>query len=150
MFEINIYGTPPTADAIRQLRGSNSFDESVAFKVFMYTPIPGVDLLAGLATYAVEQMVSGKDFQYCEGAAKMDWSESMITQAYVEKVRTQGRELVHVEVDALQRHLSIERPARAAASAVADVFIAKGKEAVSGSAQAAGEALVTSLKGLFK
>lgn len=53
MFEINIYGEPPSAEKIRQLKGS--FDDSAAFTVFVMVPIPGVDILAGLATYAIEK-----------------------------------------------------------------------------------------------
>jgi hypothetical protein len=149
MFEINIYGTPLTADAIRALRGSDSFEDSTAFKVLMYTPIPGIDLLASLATYAVEQTVRSKDFDYCSGSADMDWSASKITQSYVDKVRALGRDLVQVEVDALKRHLSIEQTAKAAASAVADVVMERGKDAFHGAASAAGQAFASGLKGLF-
>jgi hypothetical protein len=149
MFEVNIYGEPPTAAGIREMRGSDSFDDSVAFKVLMYTPIPVVDALAALATAAVEQMVKGNDFDYCYGGTKMDWSASKITQSYVEKVRAQDRELIHLEVTALKRHLAVELPARAAASAVADAVIEKGKEAFSGVASAAGEAFASGIKGFF-
>ncbi|ABO59744.1 hypothetical protein LA345_40615 (plasmid) [Burkholderia vietnamiensis] len=148
MFEINIYGEPPSAEKIRQLKGS--FDDSAAFTVFMMVPIPGVDILAGLATYAIEETVRGTDFWDADGAIDSDWSMSIITQRYVEKVRAQHRQLVRVEVDALKRHLAIELPAReaasAAASAVADVLIAKGKEAIGG---AASDAMLKGLKGFF-
>ena len=157
MFQINIYGEPPSIEAIRQMRGSGNFEDSAAFKVLMFTPIPGVDILAALATYAYEQTVSGKDFKACDGAAKMDWSASTITESYVGKVRAQGRELINLEVDALKRHLALELPARAAASAaasaVADVAMKKGKEALSeaatAAASAAADAVVSGIKGLF-
>jgi hypothetical protein len=136
MFDINIYGNPPSIAEVRAMRGSDSIEDSTAFKVFMYTPIPGVDVLAGLTTYAVEHLVFKKDFKACDGAARQDWSSSFITQTYVEKVRAMNRELMHVEVDALNRHLALEHAARAAASAavsevanaVTDAVAAKGKD----------------------
>ena len=53
---INIYGEPLTFEQIKQMRREidGDFEYSIGFKVFMFTPIPGIDVLAGLATYAVE------------------------------------------------------------------------------------------------
>lgn len=157
MFDINIYGEPPSLAEVRALRGSDSIEDSTAFKVFMYTPIPGIDVLAGLTTYAVEQLVFKKDFEAENGAAKWDWSTSRITQSYVEKVRAQPRELMRVEVEALTNHLALENAAREAASAaisevvsaVSDAVVEKGKEALDKAASEAGAALSTHFKKLF-
>lgn len=157
MFDINIYGDPPSLANVRAMRGSDSFEESTAFKVFMYTPIPGIDVLAGLTTYAVEQLVFKKDFETQAGAAKWDWSASRTTQSYVEKVRAQPRELMRVEVTALTNHLSLENAARVAVSAavseavsaLSDAVVEKGKEALDKAASEAGEALSTHFKKLF-
>lgn len=149
MFEVNIYSAPPTADQLRKQRGNGAFEDSAAFKVLMFTPIPGVDLLAAMATYAVEATVCGKDFEPVKGAVKMDWSESTFTRTYVEKVGAQGRELVGVEVDALNRHLTFERSARAVASALADVAMERGTVALNGAATAVGEAFASGIKNLF-
>ena len=149
MFEINIYGTPPSKEDIRELKESNSFENSVAFKVLMFTPIPGIDLLAGLATHAVEEHYFGKDFGESYGAVKQDWSESTITHSYVEKVRKQSRELLKIEVQSLNKQLSVERQAKAAASLLIDIISEKSKDAVFEIASSASGGAAAGLKSFF-
>jgi hypothetical protein len=131
MIQINIYGTPPTPDEVRKMRKGQPFEDTMAFKVMMFTPVPGVDMIAGLATAAIEEAIYGKDLQDSGGVIGKDWSESPITQVYVDKVRAQDRELMAVEVDALVRHLSFERAAKATASVFVDSVLDKGKESLS-------------------
>lgn len=130
MIQINIYGTPPTPDEVRIMRKGQPFEDTMAFKVMMFTPVPGVDMIAGLATAAIEEAIYGKDLQDSRGAIGKDWSESPITQVYVDKVRALDRELMAVEVDALVRHLSFERAAKSTASALVDSVLDKGKESL--------------------
>lgn len=149
MFEINIYGTPPSADDIRELKKSNSFENSVAFKVLMFTPIPGLDVLAAIATHVIEESYFGKDFGDSHGAAKKDWSESPVTQSYVEKVRSQNRELLKIEVQALKKHLTFEQQAKAGSAMLIDVATEKSKEAAFEIASSAGEGFSSGFKGFF-
>jgi hypothetical protein len=150
MFEVNIYGAPPSIEKIRHMQAEfDEAEEHLMFKVLMFTPIPVVDALAAIATRAIREEVRGKDFRDCAGAATQDWSASKITQSYVEKVRAMGRELINLEVSALKRHMSVEQTARAVASSVADVAMTSGKEALHVAASAAGEALANGIKGMF-
>lgn len=108
---INVYEEPPAPEVIEAARkaAKKSDDrEETALKVFMYCPIPVVDVVAAAATYGVlsatrdDPMAPLVDVPDAMG---LDWLASDATAAYVEKVRRQGRHLVQIEVAALKDHL---------------------------------------------
>lgn len=150
MFEINIYGTPPSSEVLKEMRDAVKMEDTAAYKVSVWTPIPAVDLLAGPTTHVVEEVFFGKDFRPKPGAMSRDWSESAITQAYVDQVSAQPRELVGIEVEALDRHLAFERKGKAAASVVLETASGKGKDAIHGAGKAAGRGFSGGLISFFE
>lgn len=123
----NIYIDPPTPVQISSMReivnAGNKIEDSVAFKVFVYCPIPVVDVVAGLIASAVEHAVKDDpvaQFKPDHQGLKTDWSATSATQRYTEKVMALGRQLVAGEVEALQYHLKLESGGRYALGVVGD------------------------------
>jgi len=107
---INILLEPMTAQDIaaarREVADGKRLEDSIAFKVFLFCPVPMLDVAAGLATHAVESALSGDpgaDLRDVPGAANKDWSISVHAEEYVRKVRGQGRELIRAEVATLEK-----------------------------------------------
>lgn len=97
---MNIFGDPLTVEQITALRlaagGQQKFEDTAAFKVLMFCPIPLVDVLAAAATYAVESSVTpdySTPLRYKPGSAGMVWPAGSIAETYAHKVRAQGRDL---------------------------------------------------------
>ena len=106
--EIAIFGEPPSVAEIAACRQSVNSGMSIGMQVFWYTPIPGIDVLAGLATHAIDYAINGdrqEPLQDDVRATERDWSAAETTQIYVQKVRSQGRPLIKAEAEALSRHL---------------------------------------------
>ncbi|MEY2161478.1 hypothetical protein [Rhodanobacter sp. FW106-PBR-LB-2-11] len=111
---VNIYATPMTAASIAAARvaagAGGSLEDSVAFKVFLYCPIPLLDMVAGAATLAVQSIFTNDpqaDLRDVPGAVDRDWRGSEATAKYVAAVREQGRHLIALEVASLERHLTL-------------------------------------------
>lgn len=111
---INIYRDPMTsADIVaarKVISDGQKLEDSVAFKVFLYCPVPGVDVIAGLATHAIQSAITNDpldDLRDVRGATDRDWSLSEAATTYVQKVREQGRELTTAEVQALDLHVQV-------------------------------------------
>jgi hypothetical protein len=110
---IDIQGTPPSKEQIAHLRRKHKGDflDSAAGKVAMFTPpIMGLDLVASLATAAVEACLPdpvGDLLQDDVAATKRDWG-SGVTGRYVESVRGMGRYLLAAEATALSTHHMVE------------------------------------------
>lgn len=132
VLQINVYGEPPTAqevDKARQAARQGDRREAWATNVMMYCPVPLVDVVAAVATYAVMCAATDDPMEPLRDdpkAAAMDWSGSDAVTAYVAKVRGQGRHLLQIEVAALKDHLSIvARAAELASGASYIVNLAK-------------------------
>ena len=125
---------PMTAAEIEAKREETSFENSPAFSVLMYTPLPIVDMVAGAVVAAADYAIRGDrghPWRNAWGAAKRDWSGSTVAQRYVEKVRAQGRELVNAEVESLEQCVKMGNVASAAASAAAGAVADAVSQAVS-------------------
>lgn len=123
---INIYATPMTTASIAAARVSagagQSLEDSVAFKVFLYCPIPLLDVVAGAAALAVQSIFTNDpqaDLRDVPGAVDRDWTGSDATAKYVAAVRAQERHLIALEVASLERHLTIVDGAPKAAAYLA-------------------------------
>jgi hypothetical protein len=137
MTALNLFLTPPTAAEIAAKREEARFENSPAFKAGMFTPpIMGLDLLAGLATAAVDHAIRGDRSEPWEDAVgaldRPEWEQSFVTRRYVGKVREMGRELVKGEVRDLLGFLSSQK--------TADQLAAFASEAAADAAQRAGRA----------
>lgn len=115
---INIYGDPLTVAQINQMRREidGDFEDSIGFKVFMFTPIPGIDILAGLAAFAVEYGMKAEPRELLENVTRSmddtDWSVTDATHQYTTKVIKLNRKLINVEAIALKKHIEIELGAK--------------------------------------
>ena len=107
---INIYGDPLTVAQINQMRREidGDFEDSIGFKVFMFTPIPGIDILAGLAAFAVEYGMKAEPRELLENVTRSmddtDWSVTDATHQYTTKVIKLNRKLINVEAIALKTY----------------------------------------------
>jgi hypothetical protein len=75
-------------------------------------------MLAALATAGIDHVINGDrmaPWRDSVGASDEDWSDSPFSQQYVQKVRTQGRELLNAEVQALRMHVQQVRTVRSVA-----------------------------------
>ncbi len=116
---VDIFSEPLLMSEIELLR-DEAFDlyvkslseDKLSTKVVMYCPIPIVDLLAGLAVAAVEESVKRKEddprYQYQDvtGGCAFDWSNSDAAEAFVDKIKKQGREMIVCEFMALREHIT--------------------------------------------
>lgn len=121
----SLFVPPPTSEQIAEMRRrvEGSFEDSVAFKVFLCTPVPGLDVVAGLIAHAVESGAKDgpRDLLRDDPAGfEQDWSVTTATRAYVEKVRASGRPLIRAEVQALRNHVDLEGGVRYAVGEVVD------------------------------
>ena len=125
---INIYRDPMTSEDIQAARKAVSdgqnIEDSIAFKVFQYCPIPIFDVVAGITTHAVSTMFTEDpmdELKNVRGASLRDWSASDSADAYVKKVIAQGRELIAMEVKTLELHLQTTNAAEYAMQVAAEV-----------------------------
>jgi hypothetical protein len=114
---INIYGEPVTKVQIKEMRAEidGKLEDSLGYKVFWFTPIPGLDLLAGLATYAIEYGMKSEPrelLQNAKSSTLVDWSVTNASNDYVKKVRDSGRDLINLEVILLRKHIEMENAAK--------------------------------------
>ena len=125
---INIYGEPISKKDILQMRREldGDIEDSIGFKVFMFTPIPGIDMVAGLATYAVEYGMKAEPRELISDAPNsshtFDWSVTNATSDYFNKVMTSGRSLINLEVVLLKKHIEIECGTRYALAEVGKII----------------------------
>lgn len=137
---INIYGEPVTIEQIEAMREviRGDFEASLGFKVFMFTPVPGLDVLAGLATYAIECGMKSEPLELLGNSAlstTIDWSVTNASKTYVEKVMVSGRKPINLEVLLLRKHIEVESAAKyalnemgpALTDSIRSIFLAKGK-----------------------
>ena len=110
---INIFTDPISKLDVLALRKAAAdkckIEGSLAEKVAWFCPVPGLDMVAGLLTHAVESSIHGSEedeWREVPGALNRDWSASSVAQNYVQKVREQGRGVVKAEVDSLESYLS--------------------------------------------
>lgn len=129
-------GDPPTSAQIKAAREAlesrRRARDTRAFTAFMAVPIPGLDILASLATSAVDQARSGDDealaraLEWDKAASFRDWAETDTTAAYAAKVKQAGRLMIRAETDALERHIRTVNDAKHAGEALinaaSDVF----------------------------
>lgn len=123
---IDLFGEPPTASQIEAWQKTAAehsevkFDDSIGKKVALFTPIPGVDMLAGFATYAVESALRPDltaPLRAVTGGTARVWPEGSVAEAYVQKVRAQGRELIRAEVAALEHAANLDAMTKVVADA---------------------------------
>jgi hypothetical protein len=100
-----------------------------AFAAVMAVPIPGLDILAGLATAMVSEALSNDDpsiLGWDHEASLLDWSATDTTAAYAAKVKEMGRPLIRAETSALRSHIQSVETAKttgmAVMNAAGDVF----------------------------
>ncbi|WP_448208205.1 hypothetical protein [Azospirillum sp. sgz302134] len=126
MHTISIYGTPPTAKEISDLRATVAREMSLGLKVMCYCTIPIVDLVAGAAVEAIDYTINGDRAAPLEddrAATTRDWSATTTTREYVDHVRAQGRPLIRAEVEALERHVQLVGIAKDAAMGVGGLLV---------------------------
>ena len=77
----------------------------------MFTPIPGIDILAGLAAFAVEYGMKAEPRELLENVTRSmddtDWSVTDATHQYTTKVIKLNRKLINVEAIALKNILKL-------------------------------------------
>jgi hypothetical protein len=129
-------GDPPTSAEIKAAREAiearRRARKDRALTAFMLVPIPGLDILASLATSAVEEARSGDDgalaraLEWDKAASFRDWAETDTTAAYAAKVKAAGRLLIRAETAALETHIRSVKDAKATGEALinaaGDVF----------------------------
>lgn len=127
LFQVNIYADPLTAEQLVRQRAAISATPSLGEKVaWAVPPIFGLDFVAGMAVEAIVFATQGDPqdpWRYVPGSAARDWSASIFTNSFAEKVRALGRELTQAEVGALQRHLEIEATAKSVAGTVGSALL---------------------------
>lgn len=115
MTVINIHAAPMNGAQLRQMRTAierdEKFEDSIAFKTFLYCPVPVLDVVAGLAVAGVTSLLKDDPkaaLDFVRGSTGRDWSTNNVTEDYVRQVRAQGRDLVAAEVEALEQHLKVD------------------------------------------
>ena len=104
---VNIFADPVTSADIARRRAELREEMSLGMKVLVFCPIPVLDVVAGLATEAIDYTINGdrdEPYRDVSGATQRDWSSTSTSRSYVDKVRAQNRELIHAEVIALERY----------------------------------------------
>lgn len=126
-FDINIYSDPLTQEQINERRKAIARTPSLGEKIVLYSPpMLGLELIPALAAEAISLAVHGdplEPWKACRGANARDWSGSIFTQSFVDKVRAANRDLVNAEVAALERHLELETTARSVAGTIGTSFM---------------------------
>jgi hypothetical protein len=92
-----------------------------AMMAVMAVPVPGLDILAGLATAAISEALSTDDpsiLVWDHEATLQDWSATDTTAAYVAKVKEMGRPLIRAETSALRSHIQSVESAKTTGMAV--------------------------------
>lgn len=91
----SLFLPPPTCEQIAEMRRrvEGRFEDSVAIKVFLCTPVPGLDVVAGLIAHAVESGAKDgpRDLLRDDPAGfEQDWSATTATRAYSRRSESRG------------------------------------------------------------
>lgn len=114
--DFNIFNDPPTqAEIDRNLRAENR-SLTTGEKIALGPGVLGLEVLVGAAVDAFNGESSflrrrSSPWECTPGALAWDWSKSIFTEGYAQKVRAMKRDLVRGEVAALTRQLHIENQA---------------------------------------
>jgi hypothetical protein len=125
--KFSIFNDPPTAELIELERRYSRSGLTTGEKVMLGPGVLGLEVLVGAAidAYAGQSnfLTGGKRTPWDEatGALACDWSASIFTQRYAEKVRAQGRELVRGEVAAMRNQLDLEGSVVSVAKTVGNI-----------------------------
>lgn len=125
--KFSILNDPPTPEQVDLERRYSRSELTTGEKVMLGPGVLGLEVLAGAAIDAFAGrsnfLTGGKKTQWDEatGALACDWSASIFTQRYAEKVRAQSRELVRGEVDAMRNQLDLEASVVSAAKTVGTI-----------------------------
>ncbi|CAB3735522.1 hypothetical protein LMG22037_05974 [Paraburkholderia phenoliruptrix] len=140
--KINIFLDPPAqAEIDEALRTDNEYiranryeeHTSLGQRIAHGPGLFGIEVLVGAVVHALrdkpqQPVCSDSTWEAWPGALDWDWTESMFTESYANKVRAMGRELARCEVTALADQLALERQAKSVAEQ------ARGSVAETGSA----------------
>ena len=127
--KINIFLDPPTQAEIGEaLRADNEYIKANRFengptlgeKIASGPGIFGIEVVVGAVVHALGDksppvVCSDSTWEAWPGALNWDWTQSMFTESYANKVRAMGRDLARCEVTALADQLALERKAKSVA-----------------------------------
>ncbi|KWW32411.1 MULTISPECIES: hypothetical protein [Cupriavidus] len=116
MSDFSIFNDPPTQAEIDGALRADSRGLTTGEKIAHGPGILGLEVLVGAAVDAYNGELTPKrsPWETQSGAIDWDWSKSIFTQNYAEKVRSMRRELVRGEVTAMTRQLHMEEQALSA------------------------------------
>ncbi|BBA45188.1 TPA: hypothetical protein ACK3Q6_005644 [Burkholderia cepacia] len=114
--DINIFRDPPTQAEIDGALRADSRRLTTGERIALGPGVLGLEVLVGAAVDAFNgesNFMTGKSspWEVAPGAIDWNWSKSIFTESYANKVRAMKRDLVRCEVAALTRQISLEEKA---------------------------------------
>ncbi|MBC8741856.1 hypothetical protein F6X40_35500 [Paraburkholderia sp. UCT31] len=116
MSDFSIFNDPPTQAEIDGAFRADGRSLTTGEKIALGPGILGLEVLVGAAVDAYNgELTPEKSPWQCQpGAINWDWSKSIFSETYANKVRAMNRELVRGEVSAMTRQIHMEEQALSA------------------------------------
>ncbi|KWN06426.1 hypothetical protein WT83_27480 [Burkholderia territorii] len=116
MSDFSIFNDPPTQTEIDGAFRADSRSLTMGERIALCPGVLGLEVLVGAAVDALNGELTPKrsPWESQPGAIGWDWSKSVFTESYANKVRAMNRELVRGEVSAMTRQLHMEETALSA------------------------------------
>lgn len=116
MSDFSIFNDPPTQAEIDGALRADKRGLTTGEKIALGPGVLGLEVLVGAAVDAFNGKVTPKSspWEAAPGAIDWDWSKSVFTRSYADKVRAMKRDLVRGEVAAMTRQISMEESALSA------------------------------------
>lgn len=113
MSDFSIFNDPPTQAEIDGAFRADSRGLTTGEKIALGPGVLGLEVLVGAAVDAFKGDLTPKKSPWASqpGAIDWDWSKSIFSQSYAEKVRAMKRDLVRGEVAAMTRQINMEESA---------------------------------------